>query len=139
MRLACAAALELGVVEYRFARRHLGYGPQALLTLRQVDRSLHQGAFPSGKVPATRVHRRLSSITRSSQLLVRSLRTASGLRYPNHPVRSFSIPAGYIDRALRRMQPHLLKYFAKLLANAFVLQKLFKLFLGLGGFPHLSA
>src|SRR5437016_4926730 len=32
---ACAAALELGVHEYRFVRRYLEHGPQ--LTLRQVD------------------------------------------------------------------------------------------------------
>ncbi len=34
---ACAAALELGVSEYRFVRRHLERSPQAPLTLRQVD------------------------------------------------------------------------------------------------------
>jgi hypothetical protein len=34
---ACAAALELGVSEYRFVRRYLERGPQAPLTLRQVD------------------------------------------------------------------------------------------------------
>lgn len=34
---ACAAALELGVAEYRFVRRYLERGPQAPLTLRQVD------------------------------------------------------------------------------------------------------
>ena len=32
---ACAAALEMGVYEYRFIRRYLERGPQ--LTLRQVD------------------------------------------------------------------------------------------------------
>ena len=32
---ACAAALEMGVQEYRFVRRYLERGPQ--LTLRQVD------------------------------------------------------------------------------------------------------
>ena len=32
---ACAAALEMGVHEYRFVRRYLERGPQ--LTLRQVD------------------------------------------------------------------------------------------------------
>jgi transposase len=32
---ACAAALEMGVYEYRFVRRYLEHGPQ--LTLRQVD------------------------------------------------------------------------------------------------------
>ena len=34
---ACAAALELGVSEYRFVRRYLERTPQAPLTLRQVD------------------------------------------------------------------------------------------------------
>jgi transposase len=34
---ACAAALELGVAEYRFVRRYLERSPQAPLTLRQVD------------------------------------------------------------------------------------------------------
>ncbi len=34
---ACAAALELGVSEYRFVRRYLERNPQAPLTLRQVD------------------------------------------------------------------------------------------------------
>jgi hypothetical protein len=34
---ACAAALELGVSEYRFVRRYLERSPQALLTLKQVD------------------------------------------------------------------------------------------------------
>jgi transposase len=33
----CAAALELGVAEYRFVRRYLERSPQAPLTLRQVD------------------------------------------------------------------------------------------------------
>jgi len=32
---ACAAALEMGVHEYRFVRRYLEHGPQ--LSLRQVD------------------------------------------------------------------------------------------------------
>ncbi len=32
---ACAAALEMGVLEYRFVRRYLERAPQ--LTLRQVD------------------------------------------------------------------------------------------------------
>jgi hypothetical protein len=32
---ACAAALEMGVHEYRFVRRYLERGPQ--LTLKQVD------------------------------------------------------------------------------------------------------
>jgi hypothetical protein len=34
---ACAAALELGVHEYRFVRRYLERGPQAPLTLQQID------------------------------------------------------------------------------------------------------
>lgn len=34
---ACAAALELGVAEYRFVRRYLERGPQLRLSLRQVD------------------------------------------------------------------------------------------------------
>jgi transposase len=34
---ACAAALELGVHEYRFVRRYLERNPQAPLSLRQVD------------------------------------------------------------------------------------------------------
>jgi transposase len=34
---ACAAALELGVAEYRFVRRYLDRNPQLSLTLRQVD------------------------------------------------------------------------------------------------------
>lgn len=34
---ACAAALELGVAEYRFVRRYLERSPQLRLTLRQVD------------------------------------------------------------------------------------------------------
>jgi hypothetical protein len=34
---ACAAALELGVHEYRFVRRHLERRPQAPLTLQQID------------------------------------------------------------------------------------------------------
>jgi transposase len=34
---ACAAALELGVSEYRFVRRYLERSPQVPLTLRQVD------------------------------------------------------------------------------------------------------
>ena len=36
-RDACAAALELGVAEYRFVRRYLERSPQAPLSLRQVD------------------------------------------------------------------------------------------------------
>jgi hypothetical protein len=34
---ACAAALELGVADYRFVRRYLERHPAAPLTLRQVD------------------------------------------------------------------------------------------------------
>jgi hypothetical protein len=34
---ACAAALELGVSEYRFVRRYLERSPQAPLSLCQVD------------------------------------------------------------------------------------------------------
>jgi hypothetical protein len=34
---ACAAALEMGVQEYRFVRRYLERFPQAPLTLQQVD------------------------------------------------------------------------------------------------------
>ena len=34
---ACAAALELGVHEYRFVRRYLERNPQLPLSLRQVD------------------------------------------------------------------------------------------------------
>jgi hypothetical protein len=34
---ACAAALELGVADYRFIRRYLDHQPAAPLTLRQVD------------------------------------------------------------------------------------------------------
>jgi transposase len=34
---ACAAALELGVAEYRFVRRYLERTPQAALSLKQVD------------------------------------------------------------------------------------------------------
>jgi transposase len=34
---ACAAALELGVSEYRFVRRYLERSPQAPLSLRQID------------------------------------------------------------------------------------------------------
>ena len=39
---ACAAALELGVSEYRFVRRYLERSPQAPLTLRQVDPLIHE-------------------------------------------------------------------------------------------------
>lgn len=34
---ACAAAIEMGVQEYRFVRRYLERCPQAPLTLQQVD------------------------------------------------------------------------------------------------------
>ena len=34
---ACAAALELGVAEYRFVRRYLERHPATPLTLRQID------------------------------------------------------------------------------------------------------
>jgi hypothetical protein len=34
---ACAAALEMGVCEYRFVRRYLERNPQLPLSLRQVD------------------------------------------------------------------------------------------------------
>ena len=34
---ACAAALELGIAEYRFVRRYLERGPQLPLSLRQLD------------------------------------------------------------------------------------------------------
>lgn len=34
---ACAAALDMGVQEYRFVRRYLERCPQAPLSLRQVD------------------------------------------------------------------------------------------------------
>ena len=34
---ACAAALELGVIEYQFVRRYLERSPQAPLSLRQID------------------------------------------------------------------------------------------------------
>ena len=36
-RRACAAALELGVAEYRFVRRYLERHPATPLTLRQID------------------------------------------------------------------------------------------------------
>src|SRR5215472_9153655 len=39
---ACAAALELGVSEYRFVRRYLERSPQAPQTLRQVDPLIHE-------------------------------------------------------------------------------------------------
>ncbi len=34
---ACATALEMGVIDYRFVRRYLERGPQLPLTLRQID------------------------------------------------------------------------------------------------------
>lgn len=34
---ACAAALEMGIAEYRFVRRYLERRPQAPLSLQQVD------------------------------------------------------------------------------------------------------
>ena len=34
---ACAAALEIGIAEYRFVRRYLERCPQAPLSLQQVD------------------------------------------------------------------------------------------------------
>ena len=39
---ACAAALEVGVGEYRFVRRYLERKPQLSLTLRQVDPLIRQ-------------------------------------------------------------------------------------------------
>jgi transposase len=39
---ACAAALEVGVCEYRFVRRYLERNPQLPLTLRQVDPLIRQ-------------------------------------------------------------------------------------------------
>ena len=39
---ACAAALEMGVHEYRFVRRYLERCPQAPLSLRQVDPLIRQ-------------------------------------------------------------------------------------------------
>jgi transposase len=39
---ACAAALEMGVCEYRFVRRYLERNPQLPLSLRQVDRLIRQ-------------------------------------------------------------------------------------------------
>jgi hypothetical protein len=38
----CAAALEMGVQEYRFVRRYLERCPQAPLSLRQVDPLIRQ-------------------------------------------------------------------------------------------------
>ena len=39
---ACAAALELGITEYRFVRRYLERQPPTALTLRQVDPLIRQ-------------------------------------------------------------------------------------------------
>jgi hypothetical protein len=39
---ACAAALEMGVPEYRFVRRYLERKPQLPLSLRQVDPLIRQ-------------------------------------------------------------------------------------------------
>ena len=39
---ACAAALEMGVREYRFVRRYLERKPQLPLSLRQVDPLIRQ-------------------------------------------------------------------------------------------------
>jgi hypothetical protein len=39
---ACAAALEMGVCDYRFVRRYLERKPQMPLTLRQVDPLIRQ-------------------------------------------------------------------------------------------------
>jgi hypothetical protein len=39
---ACAAALELGVCDYRFVRRYLERNPQLPLSLRQVDPLIRQ-------------------------------------------------------------------------------------------------
>ena len=39
---ACAAALEVGVRDYRFVRRYLERRPQPLLSLRQVDPLIRQ-------------------------------------------------------------------------------------------------
>jgi hypothetical protein len=39
---ACAAALEVGVCEYRFVRRYLERHPQLPLSLRQVDPLIRQ-------------------------------------------------------------------------------------------------
>ena len=39
---ACAAALEMGVGNYRFVRRYLERGPQLPLSLRQVDPLIRQ-------------------------------------------------------------------------------------------------
>jgi len=39
---ACAAALEVGVCDYRFVRRYLERNPQLPLSLRQVDPLIRQ-------------------------------------------------------------------------------------------------
>jgi hypothetical protein len=39
---ACAAALEVGVYQYRFVRRYLERRPQMPLSLRQVDPLIRQ-------------------------------------------------------------------------------------------------
>ena len=39
---ACAAALEMGVCDYRFVRRYLERHPQMPLSLRQVDPLIRQ-------------------------------------------------------------------------------------------------
>ena len=39
---ACAAALQIGVCEYRFVRRYLERNPQLPLSLRQVDPLIRQ-------------------------------------------------------------------------------------------------
>ena len=39
---ACAAALEIGVSEYRFVRRYLERTPQLRLSLRQIDPLIRQ-------------------------------------------------------------------------------------------------
>ena len=39
---ACAAALDIGVQEYRFVRRYLERCPQAPLSLQQVDPLIRQ-------------------------------------------------------------------------------------------------
>jgi hypothetical protein len=39
---ACAAALEMGVCDYRFVRRYLERNPQLPLSLRQVDPLIRQ-------------------------------------------------------------------------------------------------
>ena len=39
---ACAAALEMGICDYRFVRRYLERHPQLPLSLRQVDPLIRQ-------------------------------------------------------------------------------------------------